>query len=69
MPSKYEVHEYEIMERFALSITSEEISDTLYDALKSRGVLWRFKDLVAQHNLFEQWYQYRDNAYRKIAIA
>jgi hypothetical protein len=29
LPSKFDIHEYEIMERFGLSIPNEKISDTL----------------------------------------
>lgn len=68
LPSRYEVNEYEIMESFALSIESQKVSDTIYDALRGKGAFRRFKDLVAQYNLIDQWYQYRDNAYGKIAI-
>lgn len=68
LPSRYEVNEYEIMESFALSIESQRVSDIIYDALRGKGAFRRFKDLVERHNLIDQWYQYRDNAYGKIAI-
>ena len=46
LPSKFEVHEWSIMERFAQSHTDAAVSDELDAALHGRGAFRRFKDAV-----------------------
>ncbi|MFQ6110328.1 MAG: hypothetical protein ACE5L7_12325 [Candidatus Aminicenantales bacterium] len=48
LPSRFDINEYSMMERFALSVSDEEISDSLYTAIKggvlSAGSRMRFTD-------------------------
>jgi len=44
LPTKYYVHEYQIMERFCLSLKNREISEALYRAIKGKGAFLRFKN-------------------------
>lgn len=68
LPDKFDVHEYSIMERFCLSIKDAKISDSLYRTIKGKGAFRRFKDAIYQYGVAEDWYKYRDNAMRSIAI-
>lgn len=68
IPSKYDIHEYNIMEEFCLSIDDNKLSDELYYAIKGSGAFRRFKDMVFRYDIADDWYQYCDNKYRKIAI-
>ena len=45
LPSKFDIHEYRIMEKFCLSITDDKISDLLYDSIKGRGAFRRYKTI------------------------
>ena len=67
LPSKFDIHEYNIMEKFCLSINDEKISNILYDSIKSNKAFRRFKDKIRKYNIEENWYQYRHNAFRAIA--
>lgn len=67
LPSQFDIHEYEIMERFCLLVKDKESSDILYDSIKGRGAFRRFKDKIFQYGIEQDWYQYRNTAYRKIA--
>jgi len=67
LPSPFDIHEYEIMERFCLSIKDQKISDDLYSAIKGSGAFRRFKDKVQRHGIEQDWYKYQDASYRKIA--
>jgi len=69
LPSKFEVHEYQIMEQFCLSISDPKISDELYYVIKGRGAFRRFKDRIHYYGLAEAWYEYFEAALMKIAIA
>ncbi|MCK5242209.1 hypothetical protein KAR34_07145 [bacterium] len=68
LPSKFDIHEYEIMERFCLSIADDELRDTISRALKGSGAFRRFKDNIHQYNIADEWYKYRDEAIKQIAI-
>jgi Uncharacterised protein family (UPF0158) len=69
LPDRFEIHEYQIMERFCLSIDDEDMRDDLCDAIHGRGAFRRFKDRMQVYGMAEEWYQYRDAALREIAIA
>jgi hypothetical protein len=68
LPSKFQVHEYRIMEKFCLSITDDQIRDILYYSIKGSGAFQRFKDNIYKYNLEEGWYKFRDEAIKRIAI-
>jgi len=68
LPSKFDIHEYSIMERFCLSIDDPEISDTLYSLIKGSGAFQRFKDAIHKYDIADDWYKYRDNRLKEIAI-
>ena len=69
LPSAFDIHEYEIMERFCLSISDEKISDVLLSKIRGSGAFRRFKDTVYQYGIEENWFRYRDEAYKEIAIS
>ncbi len=67
LPSQLDIHEYEIMEKFCLSIKGREISDDLQEAIKGRGAFRQFKDKIQQHGIEQDWYQHKDVVYLAIA--
>ena len=68
LPSKYEIHEYRIMENFCNSIEDRRISETLWDAIKGRGAFRRFKDSIIRLGVEDRWYKFNEEAFKKIAI-
>jgi hypothetical protein len=56
LPSKFDVHEYSIMEKYCLSIDDDQIRDILYYSN------------IYEYNLEEEWYKFRDEAIKQIAI-
>ena len=68
LPTKYDVHEYQIMEEFILSIKDKGISDALFRAIKGRGAFRRFKDDIIRFDIEDDWYKYREMAMKQIAI-
>jgi len=69
LPSKFDIHEYEIMERFGLSIPNEKVSDTLLSKIRGSGAFRRFRDTIYQYGIEEDWFKYRDEAYKEIAVS
>jgi len=69
LPDKFEIHEYEIMERFCLSIPDEKISDVLLGKIRGSGAFRRFKDTIFRYGIEKEWFKFRDEAYKEIAIS
>jgi Uncharacterised protein family (UPF0158) len=69
LPDRFEINEYQIMERFCLSVDNDDLRDDLCDAIRGRGAFRRFKDRVQAYGIAEAWYRYRDEALREIAMA
>ncbi len=68
LPGKFDIDEYEIMERFCLSIPDGKVSDVLLGKIKGSGAFRRFKDTIYQYGIEKDWFKYRDDAYKEIAI-
>jgi hypothetical protein len=68
LPSKYELNEYGIMEEFCCSLTDEILRDDLLDTIGGRGTFGRFKNMIHRHNLQDQWYKFRDESLKQIAV-
>ena len=69
LPSRFEIHEYEIMERFCLSIPDGNVSDVLLQKIRGSRAFRRFKDTIYQYGIENDWFRYREQAYKEIAIA
>jgi hypothetical protein len=69
IPSKFDIHEYEIMERFCLSVPDERISDVLLGKIRGSGAFRRFKDTIYRYGIEKDWFKFRDEAYKEIAIS
>jgi hypothetical protein len=69
LPSKFDIHEYEIMERFCLSVSDEKISNVLLSKIRGSGAFRRFKDTIYRYGIEEDWFRFRDQAYKEIAIS
>ena len=68
LPTKYDIDEYSIMENFCMSMDKQEIGDILYDLISGSGAFRRFKDAVYKYRVEDEWYTYRNNAIKEIAI-
>ena len=67
LPGQYDINEYRIMEEFIYELPAGNDQDVLARTIQGRGAFRRFKDKLYDLNLQKQWYQYRDEAYEKIA--
>ena len=67
LPGQYDINEYRIMEEFVYELPAGKNQDVLARTIQGRGAFRRFKDKLYDLNLEKHWYQYRDEAYEKIA--
>ena len=68
LPSKSEIHEYSILERFCYSIEDAEISNELIYQIRGSGAFRRFKDAIHRHDIADDWYRFRQEALEEIAV-
>jgi hypothetical protein len=68
LPGKFEIHEWAIMRKFCDSVGDQKISQSLLNAIHGRGAFRMFKDSIHRLGIADQWYKYRDNAIKNIAI-
>ena len=64
LPEQRDIDEYGMMRDFA----DEKNSPELRNALSGRGAFRRFKDMVYHLGLDQEWYQFRDQQYRRVAL-
>ncbi|MGD6804037.1 hypothetical protein FZC79_05575 [Rossellomorea vietnamensis] len=68
LPTKFDINEYDIMKDFCFSITNEEQKSDLLRAIRGSGAFRSFKDTIAEWGLNDQWYSYRTEKFKQIAI-
>lgn len=56
------------MRDFAVKRKNRDQSEKLLDAIHGRGAFRYFKDLIQEMGLADQWYSFRDDRYREIAM-
>jgi len=67
IPSKFDIDEFSIMERFCFSIEDDRISKSLSHALKGKFAVQNFKQAIIRLGVVEEWYGYRNMELRIIA--
>ena len=68
LPTQYEINEYQIMLDFIETIDNLEIKNNLQRLIQGKGAFRRFKDYCFDENIIQDWYKYRDERYKEIAI-
>jgi len=66
VPSKFDLHEWEIMRSFSNSCP-EPIRRDLLDAIHGRGAFRTFRRTVDRLGVREDWFAYRDETVRRFA--
>ena len=67
-PTKYDIHEYSIMEEFIETINDERLYNQLLISIHGKGAFRRFKDTCINFGIIDDWYKFRDKKYKDIAI-
>jgi len=68
LPSKFDIHEYSIMEDFCFSVADDKIRGGLLGKIRGSGAFRRFKNAIRMNGIEEDWYSFRQEAFEKIAI-
>ena len=68
LPDSFDIHEWEIMQDFASSVSDAEASDALLRALHGKGAFRYFRDQLHRLGRDEEWFRFRQQAFERIAI-
>lgn len=68
LPTRYDINEYEMMEDFVETICDTRLQNQLYISLNGSGAFRRFKDTCINFDIINDWYKFRDERYKEIAI-
>lgn len=68
LPTQYEINEYQIMVGFIDTIDNEKIKTELQRLIQGKGAFRRFKDYCFESNIIQDWYKYKEQKYKEIAI-
>lgn len=67
LPSRYDIHEYSVIERFCDTVSNPKVANDLFRLIAGRGAFRRFKDAIRRHGVEDGWYRFRDEEYKEIA--
>lgn len=68
LPDEFDIDEYRMMERFIDMVPDDKVAQTLAISIRGSGAFRRFKDHLYQFDIQDDWFKYRDNEYRQLAI-
>jgi hypothetical protein len=68
LPTKADIHEWEIMEKFGQSIEDPKISESLLRAIRGSGAFGRFRRALDVLDLREVWFDFRAGEVERIAV-
>lgn len=68
LPTKFDIHEWGIMEEFSNSVESEGTRNDLLNAIHGAGAFRHFKATVRRLGIESAWFAFRADALRQIAI-
>jgi len=66
LPGRFEVNEWNIMNEFCDEVKQDRVRAALLNAIQGNHAFRRFKDQIANHNLWEDWNRFRRQAFGEI---
>ena len=67
LPSKLDIHEWEIMRKFADSLHDGPLAAQLQQAIRGKGAFRTFRSIVEHAGAENTWYQFKRQSLREIA--
>jgi hypothetical protein len=67
VPDKFEIHEWDILRRFANGREDQRQRDELLNAIHGRGAFRMFRDCVQRLGIEPEWHQFRQTRLEAIA--
>jgi hypothetical protein len=67
LPSKFDVHEWEIMNRFGQSLSVSAQREEVMDAIHGSGAFRQFKSTIRRLRLDDTWFSFKSSALEEMA--
>jgi hypothetical protein len=67
LPTKFDIHEYSIMEDFISTISDNLLHNQLLVAINGTAAFRRFKTTCINFGCIDNWYKFKDKKYKEIA--
>jgi hypothetical protein len=67
LPDKFEIHEWEIMNRFGQSLTDAGLREQVGDAIHGAGAFRMFKSTIRRLGIEHAWYDFKQRAIEDMA--
>jgi hypothetical protein len=67
LPSKFDIHEWAIMDRFAASLSNESARAELLAGIRRTGAFRNFKYAIRKLGVEDQWFAYKQRALEELA--
>ncbi len=67
LPDKFEIHEWGIMEQFAMAQAAPAKREALLEAIHGSGAFRFFKSTIRRLGIEDDWYRFRDDSSERIA--
>jgi hypothetical protein len=67
LPSKFDVHEWAIMDGFSRAQENDRVREELLDAIHGSGAFRMFRSTIRRLGIEQAWYQFRGRALEDIA--
>jgi len=67
LPDQYEINEYAMMENFCMALEDQRSQAELLRAIKGKGAFRRFKDLVAELGVRDEWFAFKSCGLKEVA--
>ena len=68
LPDKLDLDSYEIMESFCHEYPNRQISQRLSDAIKGKGAFRRFKDMIFDLGIQDEWNRFERQSFEETAV-
>ncbi|MBX9721649.1 MAG: UPF0158 family protein, partial [Candidatus Obscuribacterales bacterium] len=68
LPDSFEINQWNVMKNFAEAQTDEDYASDLQSAIHGSGAFKKFKKILMQHDLETEWYQFRNETFRTMAL-
>jgi hypothetical protein len=68
LPTKFDVHEWAIMQDFSNSVASDRIRQDLLNSIHGAGAFRHFKDTLRRYQIESTWFEFRAEALRQLAL-
>ena len=69
LPNKFEIDEKDMMRRFAHRISNVATSRDVMQSIKGRDGYRKFRKVITDHDLLDQWYGFRKQCFKEMAIS